>query len=336
MTEKSIGRLNKLTFREVWKDEAKDFTPWLRDHIDQLADELNMTLEAQGTEVPVGKYYLDILAINPETQGSVVIENQVGNTDHVHLGQLITYAAGLKAEIAIWTAEHFGDEQRKTLEWLNESSPGGTAFFGVEVQAVNINGSIPAAMFRAIVTPNEWALRGDPVPGELSETQKEYLAYWRPLLEELKTGHRWGPIQTDNKSRFYNCGSGLGRGFGNFRRSMRFAGRDELRVEFIIWGASKDWNKQAFDLLIESKEAIEEATGPLVWERLDDSMISRIASVKKGTQRDPDFELDEHRRWMIEQVTSLPQILRPYLEQVLPALNEEQQEAADTAYMQSE
>lgn len=295
-----------------------------------------MTLEAQRIEVPVGKYFLDLLAINPETQGNVVIENQVGNTDHIHLGQLITYAAGLKAEIAIWIAEHFGDEQRTALEWLNESSPSGTAFFGVEVQAVNVDGSIPAAMFRAILTPNEWARGRDPVPGELSDSQKEYLAFWRPLLEELKASHRWGPIQTDNKNRYYNCGSGLGQGFGNFRRTMRFASRNEIRVEFNIWGPSKKWNKQAFDLLIESRTDIEESTGPLVWERLDDSMISRVVSLRKGTQRDPAPELQEHRLWMVEQVTSLPSKFRPYLEQVQQLMNEEQAEAEETAELLSE
>ena len=124
MPEQNIGRLNKLPFREVRNDEAKIFTPWLRDHIDQLADELNMTPEAQSTEVPVGRYFLDLLAINPETQGNVVIENQAGNADHDHLGKLITYAAGFRAEAAIWIAERFGDEQRTALEWLNVSSPG--------------------------------------------------------------------------------------------------------------------------------------------------------------------------------------------------------------------
>ena len=318
-----------MPFRDVWKDESRDFTPWLRNHIDQLAEELNMTLEAQNTEVPVGKYFLDLLAINPETQGNVVIENQVGNADHDHLGKLITYAAGLKAEIAIWIAEHFGDEQRTALEWLNESNPGGAAFFGVEIQAVNINGSIPAAMFRIILAPNEWSSSGNPVPGELSESERQYLAYWRPLLEELKTGHRWGPIQTNNKNRAYPAGSGLGQGFGNFRRTMRFAGRDEIRVEFNIWGPSKDWNKRAFDLLIESREAIEDAAGPLLWERLNSSMISRIVSVRKGTQRDAELELNEHRQWMIEQVTKLPQLLRPYLEQLQQTINEEQLETME-------
>ena len=143
-------------------------------------------------------------------------------------------------------------------------------------------------MYRAITTPNEWSRTNTPVSGELSDSEKEYLDFWKPLLEELKTTHRWGSIKTDNKNRYYTAGSGLGHGFGNFKRTMRFAGRDEIRAEFIIWEPSREWNKRVFDMLIESQQEIEQETGPLVWERLDESMISRFASVTKGSRRDPE------------------------------------------------
>lgn len=100
MVDKEIGRLAKLPLREIWKLEDRDFTPWLRDHIDQLADELGMTLEVQGTEVPMGRYKLDLLAINPETGRNVVIENQLERADHAHMGQLVTYAAGAADPLA--------------------------------------------------------------------------------------------------------------------------------------------------------------------------------------------------------------------------------------------
>ena len=323
----TIGRLKRIPFREVWPDEARDFTPWLKDNIDQLADELSMKLEAQGTEVPVGRYNLDLLAMNPETQGYVVVENQVGRADHDHLGKLITYAAGIRAEAVVWIAEEFGEEQRTALEWLNENRPGNAAFFGVEVRAVSINDSIPAATFTTILAPNEWGQRKEANPTELSEAEKGNIAYWRPLLGELKTTHKWGQIQTENKRAAYGAGSGLGRGFGNFRRMMRFTGDGEARVEFTIWGPNREWNKQAFDMLYEFAEEIEQQTGHISWERLDDSMVSRLAAVKRGSRMDPEPMLEEHRRWMIDMVTKLPRVLRPYLEQVQQIIADDSKEA---------
>lgn len=328
MVDKEIGRLAKLPLRAIWKQEDRDFTPWLRDHIDQLADELGMTLEAQGIEVPVGRYKLDLLAINPETGRNVVIENQLERADHSHMGQLVTYAAGLKAEVAVLIAERFGDEERAALEWLNESTPSGAVFFGIEVQAVNIGDSAPAAMFRTVVSPNGWS-RGRPsAPGEITETQRLYLSYWRPLLEELKTVHRWGSIQTENKGSSYRCGSGLGPGYGRFPRIMRFTAAGDLRVELEIRGPDRDWNKRVFDLLVDSREKIEESSGPYLWERLDGAGISRVAAVRTGSLRDPEPQLEEHRRWMIEQVISFPRAFRSQLERVQRIVDGEREEAS--------
>ncbi len=57
-----LAKIEKVDPREVWADEAKGFTPWLEDNIDQLGDALGMDLQSQAREVSVGVYRLDLLA----------------------------------------------------------------------------------------------------------------------------------------------------------------------------------------------------------------------------------------------------------------------------------
>ena len=45
-----LGRLEKVDLREVWADEAGDFTPWLagEENIALLSDAIDMDLEVEG------------------------------------------------------------------------------------------------------------------------------------------------------------------------------------------------------------------------------------------------------------------------------------------------
>ncbi len=118
---KGLGRLRRVAnARDVWTSEAGDFTPWLAENLDVLADELGMSLTLQATEVPVGEFRLDIEAQTPDGR-VVIIENQLERTDHGHLGQLLVYASGLEAAAVVWVAPRFRDDHRRTLDWLNES-----------------------------------------------------------------------------------------------------------------------------------------------------------------------------------------------------------------------
>ena len=63
----------------------------------------------------------------------MVIENQLTKSDHSHLGQVLTYAAGLEATTVIWIAKEFRDEHRATLDWQNAITEERFQFFGVEL-----------------------------------------------------------------------------------------------------------------------------------------------------------------------------------------------------------
>jgi hypothetical protein len=113
-----FGRLTRMRVRDVWPHEAHAFTPWLalEENLQQLAEAVGIPLELQGQEQWVGTFRADILARNVETDGLVLIENQLERTNHCHLGQLITYAAGLEAQTVIWIAERFTAEHRAALD----------------------------------------------------------------------------------------------------------------------------------------------------------------------------------------------------------------------------
>ncbi len=151
-----LGRLQPVELRSAWIHEANDYTPWLASNLDRLSDIIGITLKLEGTEVSVGPFSADILALDVLTNTRVLIENQLEQADHVHLGQILTYIAGLEANTVVWTAKAFRDEHRSAIQWLNLHTTDDFSFFAVEVSAVRIGDSPIAPLFRVVEQPNNW------------------------------------------------------------------------------------------------------------------------------------------------------------------------------------
>lgn len=174
----NLGKLIEVDIREAWSHEALSFTPWLSTNLDRLAEALGISLELVGTETGVGPFSADILAIDPADGSRVLIENQLERSDHTHLGQVLTYLAGLEAQTIVWIARDFTDAHLSAIRWLNQHTVEPFAFFAVKVRAVRIGASEIAPLFDVVERPNDWERSVQKAARETTGTSG-LNAFWR-------------------------------------------------------------------------------------------------------------------------------------------------------------
>ena len=181
-----FGQLADVELRDAWPHEANDFTPWLAENLDRLSEVIGIQIEPEGTEVKVGDYSADILARDPDGQ-RVLIENQLEWSDHTHLGQILTYLAGLDARTVIWIARNFNETHLSAFRWLNENSGGALNpfdFFAVRLRVVRIDDSRLAPVFEIVENPNHWdrqirgATRNSGPRAEIFQTYREFWTHY--------------------------------------------------------------------------------------------------------------------------------------------------------------
>ena len=194
-----FGELENVDLRTAWPHEAHDFTPWLAQNLDRLAQVIGIPMEPEDTEVSVEQFSADILARNPQDNSLVLIENQLTGTDHGHLGQVLTYLAGLEAQTVIWIARRFESAHVSAMRWLNDHTAEPFAFFAVQVKVVRIGGSPLVPIFEVIERPNDWDRRiraRQEGGGDLSGNSKLRLEFWEfyrqhyPDAPRVRPGYR--------------------------------------------------------------------------------------------------------------------------------------------------
>jgi hypothetical protein len=313
-----LGQLEMVDLRKAWPDEAANFTPWLAEaqNLALPGESLGMELELASVEQMVGTFKADILARDAETRNWVLIENQLTKTDHSHLGQIVTYAAGLDAKTIVWIAEVFRDEHLAAIEFLNRATGDEYSFFAVEIELFKIGGSAPAPRFSVAAKPNTWNKQGQIAKAESDGASNQALnqEYWGTLIAAagkypalaIRKPYKYG----------YQAIEGLRGGDPAIWLNACFSIRG-LRLELNIDGSTA---KRAFQELKRQRGEIEAGLGsPLEWEELPQARMSRIALYMPGAERreNRDRWNDQHR-WILTNAPKLANAVRPFVATLQP------------------
>lgn len=181
----NVGTLRKIEdLRTVWKNEERDFSAWLSksENLLLLGNEIGIDLLLEERESSVGNGSIDILATEEGTGRKIIIENQLSDSNHDHLGKIISYAAGKDAKVIVWVVKKAKDEHQSAINWLNENTQEEVGFFLVEIELYQIGDSLPAPKFNIVEKPNEWtkAMRSE---RDHSDTKLLQFNFWQSFRE---------------------------------------------------------------------------------------------------------------------------------------------------------
>lgn len=279
-TKIKLSTITPVELRDCWQSESSDFTPWLaqEENMKLLAEAINIDeLEVIAQEEYVGPYRADILCKEPGTEKFVLIENQLEKTDHTHLGQIMTYAAGLDAVTIIWIAQRFTEEHRAAIDWLNNITDKEFNFYGIEIKLIKIDDSCAAPVFNVIAKPNDSSKSARSASSQKSmddktDTEKFRYEFWLSFIEYMN----------DNPSKLFkpqrasdNHWMNIAIGTSKASICLLINQRDnKITTQLYI---NDDIEKKLFDALLEYKEkATSEICQNLDWRRLDGKKSSTI------------------------------------------------------------
>ena len=268
---KSPGKIQRVEIKDVWPHEAVDFTPWLQDNIDALNDALDLKLQNPEREQSTGNFSVDIVA-EDENGDAVAIENQLGKSDHDHLGKLITYLSAFDAKTGIWIVGDARPEHVKAVGWLNESSPAN--FYLVKLEAIRIGESDPAALFTRITGPSVESRMVGAKKKEMADRDVIRQKYWATLLERSKKKTRLFSSNLPAQGKFISTKSGVAALAWAYMVEKHQTGV----VLYIDGGPDSDEKNQSIlhQLMQEQSAVDDEFDCAVVWDPMDGSRACRI------------------------------------------------------------
>jgi hypothetical protein len=328
MAQSNLGRLEQVELRSIWANEAGDFTPWLaqNDNLRLLGDTIGIALELEAQEKAVGPFSADILCKDTANDSWVLIENQLERTDHTHLGQLLTYAAGLHAVTIVWIARRLTEEHRAALDWLNEITDEKFRFFGLEIEVWKIGDSIAAPKFNVVSNPNDWfrtvaRSAAQLSRSEMTDAKKLQLDFWTAFVTYCDEN----PTSFFNRNKpepysymnFYCLGRG---GFhlcaiASHWDSVTGTSNHEIRAELYIDGINAKVHYQALE---HQCDEIESNLGrTLTWLSRENVRACRLYTRKEVNLNDRSRWLEYHE-WLANELNDFHRVFGPIVRNVEP------------------
>ena len=282
----NLGTLKEITdLRSIWPHEALNFTPWVAENVDLLADAVGLDITVDETESSVGDFNVDIYASETGTDRKIIIENQLEDTDHDHLGKLITYASGKGADVVIWVVKHAREEHKAAVEWLNNHTDDKIGFFLCEIKLFQIGDSQIAPSFTVVERPNDWT-KEIRKTASANSTQQQRLEYWQAFNDYAFSDANFSRIfnkrkpTTDHWMDFSIGSSACHIAVSQIQK------RKAVDVELYI-----NDDKELFKSLFAHKDEIEKNMEmELEWKELPERKASRILIEKT-------VDLDDRATW---------------------------------------
>jgi len=308
-----FGKFEAVDIKELWKNEATDFTKWLAEpeNISLLTDELGLGEFSEiVTEKRIGNYYADIYAKIEDEQNSqtVIIENQLESTNHDHLGKIITYGSGVEASILIWIFREIREEHRRAIDWLNEKTGAELQIFAVKIEAWKIGDSLPAPKFDIICSPNNWAniVKQTQNKNELTNTKLNQLEYWTNFSQYISNANTKIKARKPQAQHWYDISIGSSKIHIECTVSFK---DNNIRCDLYIPN-----NKELFATLLNKKENIEKELGfELVWEELENKNASRIRYQKNDVDLSNKDNYDSYYNWYIQIAEKYLKVIPKYV-----------------------
>lgn len=296
-----LGKLEKIELREVWRHEALDFTRWLakKENIAILSKEIGIDIEVIETEMSVGRYNVDIYARDIESNKRIVIENQLENTNHDHLGKMLVYAAGLDADIAIWIVKDVNEEHRQAVEWLNDNSFEKINIFLVKVELWQIDNSPIAPKFQVICEPNNWAkVLKQQSKENVSDLELKQMEYWQGFVDYAKSKDKTYISQRPSIYNWYV----IRIGSSDYKiKLVHSVNSDMIRCQLEIF------NDSIYKKLEQYRTEIDNKINGLEWEYLEDRKVNRISCNNSSKDNASSYV------WLLDMVDRFKEVFLDYL-----------------------